>query len=66
MVLYVQDLNGQQIEVTDLDQAIKQTSWFKEYSHKDKSFEEFDRKQKTYWTDMYEKLVALKERLSTH
>ena len=64
--MYVRDLNGQQIEVTNLDQAIKQTGLFKEYSHEGESFSEFDKKQKAYWADMYEKLVALKERLSTH
>ena len=41
-----EDLNGQQIEVTNLDQAIKQTGLFKEYSHEGESFSEFDKSKK--------------------
>jgi len=62
----VTDLNGYQIEVTDLDEAIKITADYKEYRHKNKSFSEFDKRQKAYWTDMYEKLTAIKERVTTH
>lgn len=63
--MYVTDLNGCLIEVTDLDEAIQITEDYKEYKHKDKSFSEFDKRQKAYWTDMYEKLKAKKEQLST-
>lgn len=61
----VTDLNGCQIEVTDLDEAIQITAEYKEYRHKDKSFSEFDKRQKAYWTDMYEKLTAIKKQLTT-
>ena len=57
------DLNGFQIEVTDLDEAIRITAECKEYRHEDKSFSEFDKRQKAYWSDMYEKLKAIKKRL---
>ena len=60
------DLNGFQIEVTDLDEAIRITADYKEYRHKDKSFSEFDKRQKAYWVDMYEKLTAIKEQVTTH
>ena len=62
----VTDLNGCQIEVTDLDEAIQITAEYKGYKHEDKSFSEFDKRQKAYWTDMYEKLTAIKEQLITH
>jgi hypothetical protein len=59
----VTDLNGFQIEVSDLDEAIRITAEYKEYRHEDKSFSEFDKRQKVYWTDMYEKLTTIKKRL---
>jgi hypothetical protein len=59
----VNDLNGCQIEVTDLKEAIKIASRYKEYRHEDKSFSEFDKRQNAYWTDMYEKLTVLKIQL---
>lgn len=60
----VTDLNGCQIEVTDLEEAIQITAEYKEYRHEDKSFSEFDKRQKAYWTDMYEKLTAIKKQLT--
>nr|WP_315257791.1 hypothetical protein [uncultured Flavobacterium sp.] len=59
----VNDLNGCPIEITDLKEAIKITAEYKEYRHEDKSFSEFDKRQKVYWTDMYEKLTTIKKRL---
>jgi len=61
----ITDLNGYPIEVTDLDEAIKITALYKEYRHEDKSFSDFDTRQKTYWTYIYEKLTAIKEHLKT-
>lgn len=60
--MYVTDLNGCLIEVTDLDETIRITADYKEYRHKDKSFSEFDKRQIAYWQDMYEKLKAIKEK----
>ncbi|PRZ28056.1 hypothetical protein [Flavobacterium granuli] len=60
----VTDLNGCQIEIIDLNEAIRITAECKEYRHEDKSFSEFDKRQKAYWSDMYEKLTAIKEQLS--
>ena len=62
--MQVTDLNGYPIEVTNLKEAIKMARQYKEYSHEDKSFSEFDKRQNAYWTDMYEKLTAIKEQLS--
>lgn len=63
--MQITDLNGFQIEVTDLDEAIRITADYKEYHHEDKSFSEFDKKQKVYWADMYEKLTTIKKQSST-
>lgn len=59
------DLNGFQIEVTDLDEAIRITADYKEYHHEDRRFSEFDKRQKVYWADMYEKLTVIKKQSST-
>ncbi|MDX6182370.1 hypothetical protein SGQ44_08110 [Flavobacterium sp. Fl-77] len=59
--MYVTDLNGYLIEITDLKEAIKMAQEYKEYRHEDKNFSEFDKRQKAYWQDMYEKLTAIKK-----
>lgn len=64
MKMQVKDLNGYPIEITDLKEAIKIAKRNTGYSHEDKSFSEFDKRQKAYWTDMFEKLKAKKEQLS--
>jgi hypothetical protein len=62
----VTDLNGCPIEVTDLKEAIRITKQYKKYRHEDKSYSDFDKRQNTYWTDMYEKLTAIKEPLNNN
>jgi hypothetical protein len=59
----ITDLNGCLIEVTDLDEAIQISSDYKQYKHDDKSFSDFDKRQKAYWTDLHEKLTAIKKRI---
>ena len=61
----VNDLNGCPIERTALNEAIKIARRYKEYRHEDKSFSEFDKRQNAYWSDMYEKLRAIKAQLTT-
>ncbi len=61
--MIIADLNGYPIEVTDLKEALKMASQYKEYSHEEKSFSELDTRLKAYWTDMFEKLTAVKKRL---
>jgi len=58
----ITDLNGYSIEIQNLDEAIQISSDYKEYKHEDKSFSEFDKRQKAYWQDMHEKLKAIKEK----
>ncbi|MDV3568818.1 hypothetical protein CMU71_18160 [Elizabethkingia anophelis] len=62
----VTDLNGYEIEVTDLKEAIRIAKRNTGYSHEDKSFSEFDKRQKTYWTDIHKKLTAIKEQLNNN
>lgn len=56
----VTDLNGYQIEVTDLDEAMLITAEYKGHRHKDKSFSELDKRLNSYWTDLHRKLSQLK------
>ena len=46
--MYVTDLNGCPIEVTDLKEAITMAEEYKEYRHEDKSFSELDKRKKAY------------------
>ena len=59
----VTDLNGCEIEITNLKEAIKIAKRNTGYSHEDKSFSEFDKRQKAYWVDIHEKLTAIKKRI---
>ncbi|MDV3709407.1 hypothetical protein CMT55_08750 [Elizabethkingia anophelis] len=59
----VTDLNGCEIEITDLKEAIKIAKRNTGYSHEDKSFSDFDKRQKAYWVDIHEKLTAIKKRI---
>ena len=63
--MQVTDLYGYPIEITNLKEAIKMARQYKEYRHEDKSFSEYDKRQKAYWTDMYEKLTTIKKQSST-
>lgn len=62
----VTDLNGYPIEVTDLKEAIRITKQYTQYRHEDKSYTDFDKRQKAYLTDMYEKLTAIKEQVKNN
>ncbi|MFT4093240.1 MAG: 3-isopropylmalate dehydratase [Niabella sp.] len=55
-------MNGQPIEVTDLDKAIEQTEYFKDLHHVPPV--PSDKERQAYWGDMYGKLIALKEQLN--
>lgn len=52
------DLNGCEIEVTDLDKAIEQAEYFKDAHHIPPV--ESDKPRQLYWRDIYEKLLNLK------
>ena len=62
----VTNLNGYPIEVTDLNEVICITKRYTKYRHEDKNHTDFDKRPNAYWTDMYEKLTAIKERVNNH
>lgn len=62
----VTDLNGCEIQISNLKEAIKIAKCNTGYSHEDKSFSEFDKRQKAYWTDIHEKLTAIKKRIDNN
>lgn len=59
----ITDLNGCETEVTDLDKAIEQTEYFKDARHIPPV--ESDKQRQVYWDDLYQKLVASKNKLYT-
>jgi hypothetical protein len=58
----VTDLDGKNIEVTDLDLAIMQADDYRHYRVTSPS--EYQLHLYAYWKDMYQKLAALKEQLA--
>lgn len=64
--IFVIDLNGHKITVTDLDKAIEQASLMKCYWHEDTNFAQMDNRLSAYWMDMYDKLTALKTKTREH
>jgi hypothetical protein len=56
------DINGEKIEVTNLDEAIKQAAMFSTLKHDDKTFENTDKALNNYWQDMLNKLKALRKK----
>ena len=54
------DLNGKQIEVTNLDEAIRQAEMFMNFKHENPEYAQADEDLKNYWTDIYSKLLQLK------
>jgi len=57
----ITDLNGQEITVTDLKAAIVQAKMFKAYRHEPPE-PIADNRQQVYWTDIYNKLIALQNK----
>ncbi|WP_461791395.1 hypothetical protein [Pedobacter sp.] len=58
MKTILRDLNGFEIEVTDLDGALEQTELMKEFRHDPPKV--LDEQRKLYWLDLYNKLLELK------
>lgn len=54
------DLDGKEIEVTDLDLAVMQADDYRHYCHADPAFAERDNHLQAYWEDLYQKLWRLK------
>ena len=63
-MISIMDLTGCSIEVTDLDEAIRISGEYRQYRHEDESFSEFDKRMKAYWSDMHDKLKAIKEQVT--
>jgi hypothetical protein len=59
--LKIIDLNGEELVVVDLKAAMEQANRFRRYRHVDKSFKQFDKKQRAYWEDVYNKLLLVKD-----
>lgn len=54
------DLEGKEMIVTDLELAIMQADDYRHYRHTDPSFKLLDEGLQTYWEDVYQKLLILK------
>ncbi|PTQ91830.1 hypothetical protein C8P68_1173 [Mucilaginibacter yixingensis] len=57
--MYIIDLDGKKIEVTDLDLAIMQADDFRHYRVTKPS--EYQRYLYKYWEDFYQKLLRIKD-----
>jgi hypothetical protein len=62
----ITDINGCELQVTNLHEAIKQAEEFRHYRHEDNSHADFDKRQQAYWADRYHKLIALKNQSSNN
>lgn len=62
-MIHITDLNGCKIEVTNLDEAIEQTKFFKDCHHVPPI--ESDKERQAYWTDMHQKLLELKKQMTS-
>lgn len=59
---YIRDLEDQLIEVTDLQEAIRQTAAYIGilYQQQDPALQAFVKKRQRYWKDIFQKLGRLK------
>ncbi|MCT3800765.1 3-isopropylmalate dehydratase [Elizabethkingia anophelis] len=58
--MYIIDLNGVRKEITDIEKAIDQAEYFKDAHHLPPV--ESDKVRQIYWTDVYNKLLQLKQK----
>lgn len=58
----ITDLNGLEIKVTDLKKAIDQADYFKDAHHIPPV--DSDKQRQEYWTDIYNKLLMLKNTIN--
>lgn len=58
----VTDLNGFTLEVTNLDEAIRQSEAFVAYGQVGDDFSVFNERQRAYWSDLHQKLLILKSK----
>lgn len=57
--MHITDLNGKQINITNLHAAIDQANIFIGYFESDDRFRDFEESQKEYWRDILHKLQDL-------
>jgi len=55
----ITDIEGTVIEVTNLNEAIKQATMFANFEHVDKAFQKADKYLSAYWIDILNKLKTL-------
>jgi len=59
--LVINDLNGDAVEVTDLNLALMQADDYRHYRLSGKRFMDLQAKQQAYWEDLHQKLLKLAE-----
>lgn len=59
--MYIKDLSGNKIEITNLAEAIAQTNLFKDLRHINHSpeIQKSDDEKQAYWRDVHQKLMWL-------
>lgn len=58
----VTDIDGVDIDIINLNEAIRQSYEFSDYYQIGSEYSLFNEQQKIYWTDLYNKLVALRDK----
>ena len=56
----IMDLHKKNIEIDNIDEAIKQAGIFKTNQHENQKFSSRDKELKKYWEDIYYKLIQAK------
>lgn len=56
----ITDLNNKPIQIEDLERAIEQADRYRHYHHENPGYKALDERLKAYWTDIYNKLMAIK------
>lgn len=59
--MHIIDLNGNRIEITDLQLPIMQADDYRHYTITDPAGFEFGTRQQAYWNDIYQKLLLLEK-----
>lgn len=57
--MYITDINGKKIRISNLHSAIDQTNILIGYFETDERFRDFEKIQKEYWLDVLHKLQEL-------
>lgn len=59
--MYITDLNGQQLEIDNLQLAIMQADDYRHYRRLDPQYKAADDKRQAYWEDIYQQLLTLRQ-----